>query len=325
MQNLVWRIDFLNKKLFAFILAFVLIFTFTSCGVPNTDISEAPSVAAETSSAAVSAVSSKAVSNTSSAASSENKLLTVYFIDVGQGDGILIKTPDGKTILVDSGPAEAQEKFISFLKSKSVQEIEYAFFTHPHADHIGNAERVLKEFKVKNVYMPDATTTTKTFTNMLNELEKQKDIKVTQAKAGQKISIGEVKIDILSPSKSKYSDLNEYSIVFKLTYKEKSILFTGDAYIANEKEMIAAGYDLKADILKVGHHGSDSSTSDEFLNVVKPEYAVISCGKDNIYDHPHKSTRDRILNADIRLFRTDYDGTITLYSNGTEIIIKSEK
>jgi competence protein ComEC len=112
--------------------------------------------------------------------------LTVYFIDVGQGDGILIKTPDDKYILVDSGPSDAEEQFINFLESKSVQEIEYAFFTHPHADHIGNAAKFLKEFKVKNVYMPDVSTTTKTFSNMLGELEKQKDIKVTQAKAGQK-------------------------------------------------------------------------------------------------------------------------------------------
>lgn len=312
-------------------MVFVLIFSFTtSCDLANkTDASSQEQSSAadkDTSSATFSIISSQANAHVSSEESaSKSGLLVVNFIDVGQGDGILIRTPDDKFILVDCGPAEAEQSFINFLKSQSVREFEYVFFTHPHADHIGNAVKVLQEFKVKNVYMPNATTTTKTFTNLLNELDKRKDIKVTEAKAGQKITVGDVKIDILSPSKDKYSDLNEYSIVFKLTYKEKSILFTGDAYIENEKEMIAAGYDLKADILKVGHHGSDSSTSTEFLNAVKPKYAVISCGVDNSFGHPHKSTRENITNAGAKLYRTDEDGTITLYTNGTEIVIKSEK
>jgi competence protein ComEC len=319
----------MNKKLFSVVLVFIMLFTFmTSCEtVTVTNNSGVSSVAVkENSSSASSIISSQTESDiTSSDSAGEKKLLVVDFIDVGQGDGILIKTPEEKFILVDCGPAEAEESFINHLKSKSVKEIEYAFFTHPHADHIGNAEKVLKEFKVKNVYMPDATTTTKTFSGLLNELGKQTDIKVTQAKAGQKITLGDVKLDILSPTGGKYSDLNEYSIVFKLTYGEKSILFTGDAYIKNEKEMMDAGYDLKADILKVGHHGSDSSTSTEFLNAVKPKYAVISCGKDNSFDHPHKSTRQNLANVNAKIYRTDEQGTITVYSNGTEIVIKTGK
>ncbi|HOJ48037.1 MAG TPA: ComEC/Rec2 family competence protein [Bacillota bacterium] len=323
----------MNKRLLAFLLVFILIFSFAaSCDfAPTVDVGSQASSAAESrtaSSAASSAISSQAgahVSSEESASENESRLLVVSFIDVGQGDGILIRTPDDKFILVDCGPAEAEKSFIAFLKSQNVREFEYVFFTHPHADHIGNAVKVLQEFKVKNVYMPDAATTTKTFTNLLNELDKQKDIKITQAKAGQKITVGEVNIDILSPSKDKYGDLNEYSIVFKLTYKENSILFTGDAYIKNEKEMIAASYDLKADILKVGHHGSDSSTSTEFLNAVQPKYAVISCGLDNSFGHPHKSTLERIASAGAKIYRTDNDGTITLYANGVEIVIKSEK
>lgn len=241
----------------------------------------------------------------------------VCFIDVGQGDCILINIPGGKHVLIDSGTVESKTEVLRFLENKDVTELEYAFFTHPHADHIGAADEIINTIAIKNVYLPNATTTTQVYERMLTALEAKENINVVQAKAGQSIAIDEITFDILSPIKESYSDINQYSIVIKMTYGETVILFMGDATIENEAALLKAGYDLDADVLKVGHHGSAGSTSVEFLDAVTPDMAIISVGAENDYGHPEDSTLD--LLDDIHTYRTDTDGTILVYTDGTEI------
>lgn len=304
----------------------MLLSLLVSCNINNEIISESSEITSEVSTFS-SEISTEASAEQSEGGSSEeqsqpnNDLLRISFIDVGQGDCILIKTAEGNNILIDSGSLESKDKVLNYLEFENVDEIEYAFFTHPHADHIGAADEILKSIEMKNVYIPNAVTTTQVYNRMLDELEKHES--VVQAKSGQKISFDGIEIDILSPIKDEYNDLNKYSIVMKLTYGKNSFLLTGDATSENEVEMLEKGLDLKADILKIGHHGSNTSTSSEFLTAVAPEVAVISCGVNNRYGHPHQETLEKL--KDIDTYRTDQGGTIIVYCSLEDYVIKTER
>ena len=250
-------------------------------------------------------------------------LLEVYFLDVGQGDCIFIATPSGGYMLIDSGTLQSKEYVLSFLREKGVEELEYLFLTHPHADHIGGADDIIKSFTVKKVYMPNAVTTTQVYERLLDALEENKDVNVIRALAGQHIVYDGLSLEIISPKKDSYSNLNLYSIVLRMTYGEKSFLFTGDAEIPNEREMLDAEDILAAHVLKIGHHGSLSSTSAEFLAAVAPEIAVICCGAGNSYGHPHAQTIEK-LNS-ITVYRTDLNGTITVFCDGKELFAEPSR
>lgn len=245
--------------------------------------------------------------------------LTVSYIDVGQADSILITTPDNKNLLIDAGEGEGRSgAVLSYLKARNITSIDTAVATHPHSDHINAMDNVLNEIPVSRFYMPGATHTTKDFENMLDALESVPE--VTQAKAGMSFNVGSsVKCDILAPVSDNYKDLNDYSVVIRLTYGDTAFVFTGDAEALSENEILAGGAELNADVLKCGHHGSSSSTSDEFLATVNPKYAVISCGRDNDYGHPHRETLQKLNSAGINVLRTDEMGTITLVSDGKTV------
>lgn len=311
-------INLKNKRIFSFLLILAIITALLpSCALS----SEIEVSSTQTEISTVNANYNISGTETSGQDSTQS-LLEVNFVDVGQGDCILIKTPNEKTILIDSGSLGSKETVLNFIKKQGISEIEYAFFTHPHADHIGAADEILKKYTVKNVYMPNAVTTTQVFERMLDELEKHKEINIVQAKAGQSITVDEVKLDILSPIKDSYCNLNNYSIIIKMNFGDNSFLFTGDAEMLNEQEMLEANYNLDVDILKVGHHGSGSSTSSEFLAAVTPEAAIISCGAGNRYGHPHDKTLEKL--KDIETYRTDKNGTITVYCSKTDFTIKTE-
>lgn len=179
-------------------------------------------------------------------------------------------------------------------------------------------DAVVNMFKVGKVYMPKVTTT-KTYEDVITAI-KNKGLSIDTSIPGTTVDLDpDVKLEILAPNADTYEDLNNYSIVFKLTYGGKSFLFTGDAEDVSEKEMISKGYDLKADVLKVGHHGSNSSTTSEFLSAVSPQYAVISVGKDNDYGHPTQATLDKFKNAGIAVYRTDENGTVVATCDGNSI------
>ena len=190
--------------------------------------------------------------------------------------------------------------------------------THTKRDHIGSLDSVINTFDIGKVYMPKVTTTTKTFEDVVDAI-KNKGLKITTFIAGTSFKLGEAICTIIAPNSGTYKDLNNYSIVLKLTYKNNSFLFTGDAEGVSEQEMLSKGYDLKADVLKVGHHGSANSSTESFIKKVNPKYAVISVGKGNEYGHPAKSTLDRLSAFKIQIYRTDLSGTITATSDGTTI------
>lgn len=248
----------------------------------------------------------------------EGKMI-VYYIDVGQGDSILIQV-NKKNLLIDSGPKSDKKKLLYYLSKINIDKIDYIISTHPHEDHIGNMSEIIDNYNVLNFYAPKVQSTTKTFEQMIDSL-KAKNLKINVIKKGtDSINLGEnTKVTVFSPTKDYYEDLNNYSPILKIQYGKTSFLFTGDAQKDIEKEMIASNEDISADVLKVGHHGSSTSTTKEFLNKVHPSIGVLSVGLDNSYNHPNTDTLKRLKDSNVRIYRTDKDGIVILSSDGSTI------
>jgi len=246
--------------------------------------------------------------------------LKVHFIDVGQGDSILIQCPNGSDILVDAGVPAEGPTVVDYLKDQGVSTLYAIVETHPHEDHIGGLSNVINSFTVKNVYTTKATSTTKTYTNLQN-LIKDKNLPVTNITYGVTIPAdSSVSMTFLSSIKTSYSDLNDWSGVLKVQYGDVSFLLMGDASTNVEGDLLSKCKDkLPSTVLKVGHHGSKTSTSSSFLDVVKPQYAVIEVGKDNPYGHPTSAALNRLSDANVKVFRTDLDGTIVFTTDGKTI------
>jgi beta-lactamase superfamily II metal-dependent hydrolase len=245
--------------------------------------------------------------------------MKVHFIDVGQADSILIQTPDGKNMVIDAGNNPDGKKVVSYLEEQGVKKIDVLIGTHPDGDHIGGLDTVIKAFDVGKIYMPKVSKGTKTFKDVLSAI-KNKGLKVTKPVAGEDIELGKsVEVKILAPNSEKYEDTNNYSIVVKLIYGKTSFLLEGDAESQSEEEMLSQGYDLKANVLKVSHHGSRTSSIPDFLYAVSPEYSVISVGKGNKFGHPHKQTLKKLKDSGMKIYRTDYEGTIIATSDGKKI------
>jgi len=247
----------------------------------------------------------------------ENNIVT-HFIDVGQGDCILIQV-NNKNLLIDSGTSDSKEKVIKYLKNNNIKKLDYVVATHPHDDHIGGMSSIIKTFKIGDFYAPKATSSTEAFQDMIRAL-KGKNLKINVAKPNISLDLGpNTTCIILSPNKTYYKDTNNYSCVVKVAYKASSYLFTGDIENLAEQELLDSGCDLKAQILKIAHHGSNSSTSEAFLNKVSPKIAVISCGAYNSYGHPNKETLEKLKNSSCTIYRTDLDKNIVLISDGVSI------
>ena len=235
--------------------------------------------------------------------------LKIYFIDVGQADSILVIDQD-KTMLIDAGTNEQGKNVVEFLKNKGVSKIDYLIGTHPHEDHIGGLDNVIDSLEIGTIYMPKVQTDTKTFESVLDSIS-NKGLKVTAPNVDDKFSLNKAECQIMSVDNNE-DDLNLSSIVIRMTYGEQSYLFMGDS----EKENEEARSWPQTNVLKVGHHGSDSSTTKEFLSQVKPKIAVISVGKDNSYGHPKQIVLDKLSNIGATVYRTDTSGTILITSNG---------
>ena len=240
--------------------------------------------------------------------------LKVDFIDVGQADSILVSNKD-ETMLIDAGNNENGKDIVDFIKSKGITKINYLIGTHPHADHIGGLDDVINsDLEIANVYMPKIQTNTKTFEDVLDSL-KNKNLKVTAPKKGDTFKIGEANCEVMTDSILDKENLNLSSIVIRLEFGENSFLFMGDAETENEKTINWP----KTNVLKVGHHGSNTSSSQNFLNQVKPEYAIIMAGKDNSYGLPKQKILDRLNKIGAKIYRTDELGTIVVISDGKTI------
>ena len=252
--------------------------------------------------------------------------MSVHYIDAGQGDAIFIELPLERSMLIDASTGSAEEDVIDYISGLGYTYIDYVIATHPHEDHIGGMDGVLNTFNVGEFYMPADVSTTKTFERMLEAAENN-GAKIIEAKAGMNIIDEEnLLLEIISPipeyAEEYGDDHNAWSVMCKLTYGENSFMFTGDAEA--ETESFLEG-DLQADVLKMGHHGSSTSSSEEFFSRVSPKLAIISCGADNDYGHPHDEIISLLERENVPYYRTDISGNITVTSNGSVLDVITEK
>lgn len=242
--------------------------------------------------------------------------LTVHFLDIGQGDCIVI-TQGEHAMMIDAGENDKGTAVQSYLQYLGIDSLDYVILTHPDSDHIGGADVIIYKFSCGAILMPEKETDTRTYDDVLQAM-KSKDYTAVHPQPGDTYAFGDASFTILSPERT-YSDNNNNSLVVRLTHGENTFLFTGDAELEAEADMLSGGRDLSADVLKVGHHGSSSSTSDDFLAAVSPSCAVISCGEDNKYGHPHAETMNKLRQSGVTVYRTDEQGTITAASDGSSL------
>lgn len=251
----------------------------------------------------------------------------VHYMDVGQGDGIFITSGD-VNMLIDCGEKSESAKVIKYLNDCGVERLDYVIGTHPHSDHMGGMSEIIKAFDIGEVIIPklhSSDTPNTVYYEKFLDAVAEKNIRLVTAELGRNINIGSAVGTIIAPHSPDYGNLNNYSVGIFLKHGENSFIFTGDAEKQAEKEMIDAGVMLDADVYKVGHHGSDTSSSPEFLAAVSPEYAVISCGTGNSYGHPKDITLENLSKYTDKIYRTDLSGTIIFESDGSNYAIKTER
>ncbi|MBR1779431.1 MAG: MBL fold metallo-hydrolase [Clostridia bacterium] len=251
--------------------------------------------------------------------------MAVHFIDVGKADSIYIKCND-KNILIDAGEKNTFNLVNEYLEKQNVKNLDLVIATHPHSDHIGGMPAIINEFNISKFIMPELNiediSTAHSYEKLLRAI-KSKSLNVEKPSPGSEFKLGDLTIQTLAPIKQ-YEGINNNSVVVKVTYKDQRFLFTGDAEKESEIDMISFNPDLSADVLKVGHHGSKTSSSSVFLAKVNPTYAVICVGEDR-YNLPKKAIVDRLKNRGIKIFRTDINGTVILATNGEYITAFTEK
>lgn len=243
--------------------------------------------------------------------------LEVHFIDVEQGDSILLKC-DGEAMLIDAGDNSKGTTVQLYLKKNHVEKLKYVIGTHPDADHIGGLDVILYKYDCETIIMPEVSNDTNTYRDVMDTLE-YRNYKITSPTVGAKYELGSASFTVIGPSQI-YAEDNDCSVGIKLVHGDNSFLFTGDAEGQEEQDFLTSGIDLEATVLKIGHHGSRASSSEEFLNKVNPQFAVISCGKGNTYGHPHAETLERLRNRGISVFRTDEQGSIVATSDGKNLL-----
>lgn len=253
-------------------------------------------------------------------------LLCVRYVDVGQANCSIITFPDGKNMIIDGGDVATKEDVGEYIKSLGITNFDYMVATHPHADHIGGLDEILDNFSVKTLYMPQISEndmpTTRVYENFITAISKN-GCDVIRAKSDVQIySDDNLCVECLAPYGTDYGNLNNYSAVIKITYGNTSFLFTGDSEKEPEEELCEKSDNLSSTVLLVGHHGSSTATTKEFLDAVDPEYAVISVGKDNSYGHPSSTVLNRLEEKEITVYRTDTDGTVTAVSDAKTVQFK---
>lgn len=249
---------------------------------------------------------------------SNDDTLEVHYIDIGQGDAILIK--QGKeAMLIDAGNNSKGTAVWSYLLSQNVEKLSYAIGTHPDADHIGGLDVIIYKFDCENIFMPAWENDTKTYEEVINTVKaKNQNIKIPVQ--GEVYTLGKASFQILTNTGKDYGDhTNDYSIALRLAFGDTSFLFTGDAEEAAEQDMLASGLPLSSDVFKAAHHGADTANTESFLKAVSPTYCVISCGKDNSYGHPRAGFLNNLRGMGASVFRTDEQGTIVAVSDGEKV------
>lgn len=254
----------------------------------------------------------------------KDSFFEVHFIDVGQADCSLIICDD-ETLLIDGGNVGDGSLVVSYLLSVGVTELDYVICTHAHEDHVGGLSGPLNKFTVTQaVFAPETGADTKCYKDFLSAVEKQK-LSVTVPETDSSFNLGSSTVTFIGPVTENYDDINDTSIVTKITYEETSFLFTGDAERESEQDILEKGTDISADVLKVGHHGSENSTTYPFLREIMPEIAVISVGEGNKYGHPTEESLSRLRDADVKVYRTDMQGHIKITSDGKNLTVTTNK
>ncbi len=252
----------------------------------------------------------------------EDSNFSIHFIDVGQADSAVLQC-SGKTMIIDGGNVADSSTVVAYLRKLDVDYIDYMICTHGHEDHVGGLSGALNYCPVGKIYCSQDDYNSTPFSNF-KKYARQQNLEITVPEPFLSFEFGDALVEILGPQK-KYDKTNNNSIVLKITYGNNKFLFMGDAETDAEKDMIDAGADLKADVLKLGHHGSDTSTSYVFLNEVMPEYTVISVGSDNKYGHPCESTMSKLRDAGTKVYRTDMQGDIVVTSDGENITVYTDR
>ncbi|MCD7806059.1 MAG: MBL fold metallo-hydrolase [Lachnospiraceae bacterium] len=248
----------------------------------------------------------------------EGSLLEVVYLDVGQADATLLLC-DGETMLIDAGSWENTDLLISYLYDYEVDDIRYLVLTHSDSDHIGGAADILREFEVEEVFFSDFTKENSSYLNLMEALEEEQ-LCAWLPEPGYEVNLGGAAVTFLGPV-GEWDTPNNTSICLRVDHGANSFLFTGDAEAEAEEALVDSGQDLRATVYKVGHHGSYTSSTELFLSAVKPQYAVISCGVDNDYGHPHEQALGRLWQAGAEVLRTDTQGTIVFISDGSSLTI----
>ena len=259
---------------------------------------------------------------------SEESFLKVHFIDVGQGDATLIQQinqDNTYNMLIDAGNNGDGEYLVEYLKDQGVKTLDYIIGTHPHSDHIGGLDDVIKGFQVGAIIMPKVMANTRTFEEVM-EAVSNKGLSITSPVPGTSYPLGEAEFTILAPNSDDYASLNDYSIANRIVFGSNSFIFTGDAEALSEEEILNNfnKRDLASDVFKLAHHGSSTSNTEDFLEAINPSYGIISCGQDNSYGHPHREIMAQLKARNILVFRTDLHGTIVINSDGKDISIETE-
>lgn len=265
-------------------------------------------------------VETAAAEDVSAAASGvfrEGSTLEVHFLDVGQGDATLIVCGEG-AMLIDAGNNSWGDDVRDYLEYQGISDLDYVIGTHPDADHIGGLDTVIEAFDCGMVMMPDYEKDTKTYEEVIEVMD-EKGLELTVPEAWSVYELGEAAFTVVAPIGEYGSNANDYSVGILLEHGDNRFLFTGDAEEESEQDMLASGMDLSADVFKTAHHGSSTANTEAFLEAVKPEYAVISCGEGNSYGHPHAETLNRLRAMGVQVFRTDEEGTIVASSDGSSI------
>ena len=248
--------------------------------------------------------------------------MEVHFIDVGQADCALLAS-GGHFMLIDGGNNDDAEHIVTYLQNAGVKKLDLVVGTHPHEDHIGSLDAAIEAFDIGAVYMPDVSADTETYRDVLDAVE-GKGLQVQHPVPGDVLDFNGLPVEIFGPVKE-YSNLNNHSIVLRVSVGETAFLFTGDVEIEGEYDILEQGFDISADVLKVSHHGSSGSSVEEFLAYTDADYAVISVGEENIYDHPEAVTLKRLQNYGMEIFRTDEQGTIVCDTDGKNISVCQER
>lgn len=251
----------------------------------------------------------------------------LHMIDVGQGLSVFLRSPSGECALIDAGDRDDGERVSDYLRAEGVEELDLLIATHAHADHIGGMAQVVKDIPAEKVimtYLPaDMQPTSKSYADLLQAIADRGE-KITPASPGAQYGLGDALLTVVGPV-TEYEDLNNTSVVSRITYGETAFVVPGDAETESEADILRTGRDLRADVLIAGHHGSSTSSSMDFLREVRPKYLGISCGLDNSYGHPHRETLEKIAELGLTALRTDLQGTVIFYTDGENIRVSTEK